>query len=123
MPLSLSPAADILATVRDYLEKEILPSLSGGKWFNAKISCNLLAMIERELRLGPAADAEEAGRLARLTGSKGTLEALNRALAQAIREGRIAMDDPTLLEHLRRTTADALRINNPRWLAAGQNDR
>lgn len=116
MPLSLSPAPDMLATIRDYLEQEILPELRDDKWFNVKVAANMLAMIERELRLGPQADAEERARLAELLGIPGPLEELNRALAQAIRGGDIAPDDPRLLDHLRRTTADALAINNPRWL-------
>jgi hypothetical protein len=116
MPLSLSPAADMLATIRDYVETEILPKLRDDKWFNLKIACNMLATVERELRLGPQANAEEAARLADLTNSRGTLEELNRLLAEAIRYGKIAVDDPGLLDHLARTTADALRINNPQWL-------
>ena len=56
MPMPLSPAPDMLATIRDYLEKEILPALRDDKWFNVKVAINLLATIERELRLGPAAD-------------------------------------------------------------------
>jgi len=117
MPLSLSPAADMLATIRDYLEAEILPGLRDDKWFNVKVALNMLATVERELRLGPAANAEEASRLAALTGSQGSLEELNRLLARAIRAGDIDLADPELLDHLRRTTADALRINNPQWLA------
>jgi len=116
MPVSLSPAADVLATIRDYLETQVLPSLRDDIWFNVKVSCNMLATVERELRLGPAADADEAVRLAALTGAGGALEEMNRALARAIRDGSIASDDPDLLDHLRRTTVDALRINNPRWL-------
>jgi hypothetical protein len=116
MPLSLSPAADMLAAIRDYLEAEILPTLRDDKRFNLRIACNMLAMIEREQRLGPRLDAEEKARLQALTGEPGTLEALNRRLALMIRDGRIAIDDPQLLDHLRRTTADALRINNPSWL-------
>ena len=116
MPLSLSPAADMLAAIRDYLETTVLPSLRDDVRFNVRVSCNMLAMIERELRLGPAADAEEEARLTTLIGAGGTLEEMNRALAQAIREGAIAADNPALLEHLRCTTADALSINNPRWL-------
>ena len=116
MPLSLSPAADMLATIRDYLEADVLPGLRDDVWFNVKVSCNMLATMERELRLGPAADADEAARLEALTGGGGTLEEMNRSLAQAIRDGRAATDDSELLDHLRRTTADALRINNPRWL-------
>jgi hypothetical protein len=117
MPMSLSPAPDMLATIRDYLEQEILPGLADDKWFNVKVSLNMLSVIERELRLGPEANERERARLAALLGTPGTLEELNQALAQAIRDGKIAPDDPRLLDHLRQTTADALRINNPRWLS------
>jgi Domain of unknown function (DUF6285) len=116
MPLSLSPAPDMLATIRDYLETEILPGLSDDKWFNVKVGVNMLAMVERELRLGPAADEAEHARLAALLGTEGSLEELNQMLVEAIREGRIALDDPPLLDHLQQTTADALRINNPQRL-------
>jgi Domain of unknown function (DUF6285) len=116
MPMPLSPAPDLLATIRDYLEKEILPALADDKWFNVKVAINLLATIERELSLGAAANEAERARLAALLGTSGTLEELNRVLALAIREGRFLLDDPALLDHLRRTTADALRVNNPQWL-------
>jgi hypothetical protein len=116
MPLSLSPAPEMLATIRDYLEREILPGLRDDKWFNLRIACNMLAMIERELTQGPAANAAELARLKELLGGAGTLEAMNRALAEAIRAGRFALDDPRLLDHLRRSTADALAINNPAWM-------
>jgi uncharacterized protein DUF6285 len=117
MPLSLSPATDMLATVRNYLEATILPELEGERWFNLRVACNMLAMVERELTLGAAASEEERDRLAQLLGEGGTLEEMNASLGRAIRAGAISLEDPRLLEHLRRTTADALAINNPRWLA------
>jgi hypothetical protein len=116
MPLSLSPAADILAIIHDYVDTQILPGLRDDKWFNVKIALNMLAVVERELRLGPRADVEESERLEELTGADGPLDKLNRILAQAIRERKLNFDDPRLLDHLRKTTADALRINNPQWL-------
>jgi hypothetical protein len=112
MPLSLSPAPDVLATIRAYLEQEILPGLR-----DDKVAANMLATIERELRQAPEADAAERTRLAVLTGAEGTLADLNRVLAEAIRAGSIADDDPRLPDHLRRTTTAALAINNPQWLA------
>jgi Domain of unknown function (DUF6285) len=117
MPLSLSPAPDMLATIRDYLEAEILPALSDDQWFNVKVSLNMLAMVERELRLGPAANEAEHARLAALLGVDGTLEELNRLVVLKIRDGSIAPDDSRLLDHLRQATSDALRINNPQWLS------
>jgi hypothetical protein len=116
MPLSLSPAPDMLATIRAYLETEILPGLRDPQRFNVRVAANMLAMIERELTLGAAATAEELARLRDLVGADGTFSELTRELARAIRAGEIAGDDPRLLDHLRRSTEDALRINNPRWL-------
>lgn len=117
MPLSLSPATDMLETIRTYLETVIVPELEGERRFNLRIACNMLAMVERELALGAAASAAERVRLADLIGADGTLEDMNKRLGRAIRFGEIALDDPRLRDHLRRATTDALAINNPRWLA------
>src|SRR5579864_3235938 len=117
MPLSLSPATEMLASIRDYLETAILPELAGERWFNLKVACNMLAMVERELVLGADAATAEQERLVQLLCEGGTLEEMNARLGRAIRDGELALDDTRLLEHLRRTTADALTINNPRWLA------
>ena len=118
MPTNLTPAAELLAVVREFLEADILqdPNLPDEKRFNVRIAINLLATAERELRLGPAANAAEADRLTKLTRVEGSLEENNRRLANSIRERAIDAHDAHLLDHLRRTIADALRINNPKWL-------
>lgn len=118
MPSSLPSAPDLLAVVREFLENDILPAsgLGDDKRFNVRIAVNLLATVERELRLGPDADAAEASRLAMLVKEGESITEKNRLLAQAIRTGAMAADDPQLLDHIRRTLVDALRINNPKWL-------
>jgi hypothetical protein len=104
--------------VREFLEADILrdPGLTDDKRFNIRVAVNLLAAAERELRLGPAANTAEDNRLSEFVGAEGSLEDKNRRLARAIREDALAADDPRLLDHLLRTTVDALRINNPKWL-------
>lgn len=116
--MPISPAPNLVAIVREYLEKDILqdPDLSDEKKFNVRVAVNVLATAERELRLSPAASATAADRLTGLVGPEGSLDEKNRRLAQAIRYRTIAADDPELLDHLRRTIIDALRINNPKWL-------
>jgi hypothetical protein len=118
MPSSLPSAPDLLAVVREFLENDLLPALgeNDDKRFNLRVAINLLATVERELRQGPEADAAEAARLALLVFEGSTIMEKNRLLARAIREGAIAANDPQLLDHLRRTLADTLRINNPKWL-------
>lgn len=118
MPTSINPAADLLAVVREFLEADIIsdPDLADAKRFNVRVAINLQATAERELRLGPSANAAEADRLTALVGAEGSIEEKNRRLARSIREGVVASDDPQLLDHLHRTVVDALRINNPKWL-------
>jgi hypothetical protein len=118
MPSSLPSAPDLLAVVREFLENDILPAagLDDDKRFNVRVAVNLLATVEREVRQGPQADAAEAARLALLVGEGSTITEKNQLLARAIRESATAANDPQLLDHLRRTLADTLRINNPKWL-------
>jgi hypothetical protein len=118
MPTNLAPAYDVLAVVREFLQAEILrdAALSDDKLFNLRVAVNLLATVERELRLAPLANAREAERLTAVTGVEGSLEENNRRLARAIRDRAVAGGDPQLLDHLHRTIVDALRINNPKWL-------
>ena len=119
MPQSLPSAPDLLAVVREFLENDILPTagLNDDKRFNVRVSVNLLATVERELRLGPEADAAEAARLAMLVNSGDSIKEKNQLLARAIREGAITTNDGQLIDHLRHTLADTLRINNPKWLS------
>jgi len=118
MPTNFSPAPDLLTIVREFLETDVLrdPALADEKRFNVRVAVNLLATAERELRLSPALNAAEEDRLSAWVGAEGSLEEKNRRLARAIREGAVAGDNLRLLDHLRRTTVDALRINNPKWL-------
>jgi len=116
MPSSRPVATDLLDVVRDYLSKEIAPQLPDYHRFQLRIADRLLEIVSRELRHAGAFDGEEAQRLAALLGRDGAITDLNAELCARIRDGRIAIDDPALLAHLRRTTEDALRINTPKWL-------
>jgi hypothetical protein len=79
------------------------------------VAANSLAILEREARLGPAADTRERGRLANLLGRDGTLEELNRELARQLRAGLRDERDPALMAHLDATIADKIAIANPKW--------
>jgi hypothetical protein len=116
VPDSRPPAADLIDAVREFLEREILPTLAGDRRFSALVALNVLAIVRRELALGPALAEREREDLAALLGRDGTLADLNRELARRIREGTIDGARPDVAEHLRRTVRAALTINNPRWL-------
>jgi len=121
MPASKPEPTVLLDAAIDYFERELLPTLTGYHRFQCRVTVNVLAQIRRELVLAPAqADAERA-RLASLLGHPGERDELDRELAARIRAGEFAIDDPALLDHLRLSLVEALRINNPKWIGALEN--
>jgi hypothetical protein len=116
MPAIKPDAPALLDAAIDYLERELLPSLAGYHRFQCRVTVNVLAQVRRELALAPGQADAERTRLIALLGHPGERDALSRELAARIRAGDIALDDPALLDHLRHSLVEALRINNPRWL-------
>jgi hypothetical protein len=108
-------AAQLVAAVRDFLERVAQPELSGHSAFHARVAANALAIVERELALAAGQDAAERERLRGLLGGDGPLEAQNRALCRAIRAGEISLETPALLEHLRATTLAKLAVDQPNY--------
>jgi len=124
MPASKPDATMVLDAAIDYLERELLPTLTGYHRFQSRVTVNVLAQIRRELQLAAAQAAAESARLASLLGHPGERDDLSRELAARIRAGEIALDDPALLDHLRRSLVEALRINNPKWIGeSGEPER
>jgi hypothetical protein len=107
--------AQLVAAVRDFLERVAQPELAGHSAFHARVAANALAIVERELTLSAEQDAAERERLRALLGGDGPLEAQNRALCREIRAGRIGLDTPGLLEHLRATTLAKLAVDQPTY--------
>ncbi len=107
---------ELLEAVREFLTREVQPRLDGQPAFHARVAANVLAIVERELAMAPGFDSDEHDRLQSLTGRGGSLGELNAALAQAIRAGE--MDDcrDAVLDHLKTTARDKLRIANPKYL-------
>jgi hypothetical protein len=99
-------AAELLATVAEVIERDIVPALDGPVQHHARVAASLVAIVERELRLGPAASAVELGAIQRLlsgpdpTGgwadpaTNASLPEARGHLATALREG--LADDPAM---------------------------
>lgn len=116
MPESIPKAAVLLEAAVKYLETELMPTLAGYHRFQTRVTVNVLNTVRRELELrGAQADAERS-RLIAMLGHDGDLEALSIELAERIRAGAISIDDAALRAHVRQSLADALAINNPKWL-------
>jgi hypothetical protein len=116
MPQDRPSAAELLAAIRDFLEREVQPTLDARTGFHLRVAINSLAILEREATLGPQADADELVRLRKLLGrSDGNLADLNAELARRLREGRLDEQDSALMAHLEATIRDKMTIANPRY--------
>jgi hypothetical protein len=65
--------------------------------------------------LREAQSEDERERLRALVGHDGDSETLSRELSELIRNGALDSNDPNLRAHVRKSLADALAINNPKW--------
>jgi hypothetical protein len=83
--------------------------------FELRVTTSALQLVKRALELGPQSDAAELGRLGTLLGDGGDLEALNRKLSAAIREGSISLDTPGVIAHLRATAMEKLAVDQPSY--------
>jgi hypothetical protein len=108
-PHDIPSAAELVEAVREFLQTDVMAATDGRTQFLARVSVNVLAMVERELRLGMQ-QAEAHGEGLRRLGVRD-----ERALADALRAGELddRIDEAT--EFVRATVADKLRVANPRY--------
>jgi hypothetical protein len=116
MPRSMPSASVLLTAAVKYLEEELLPGLTGYNRFKTRVTANVLNIILRELELRNTQSAAERIRLCALVGRDGDTEILSGELSESIRQGAIDLNEADLRAHLRQSLADALAINNPKWL-------
>ena len=109
-PHDVPTAAQLVESVREWLERDVLPSTQGRIQFHSRVAINVLAMVERELALGEAQHHAHEARLAQL----GVAD--DAELAAAIRSG--ALDDR--LDEVRdlvwASVRDKLAVANPNYL-------
>jgi hypothetical protein len=101
---------ELLEAVREWIDREVVPATDGRLRFHARVASNVLAMVERELELGPAQAAAHAARLAQL----GVVD--DAELAAAIRDRRFDDRADELRSLLAASVADKLAVANPRYL-------
>ena len=103
-------APSLVEAVREFLERDVMAATEGRVQFHTRVAVNVLNMVERELRLGPAQAAAHTAGLAALGVSD------EAALAAAIRSG--ALDDrlDEVRTFVRDTVEAKLRVANPKYL-------
>lgn len=118
-------AAELLAVVAELLDRDVVPALDGPVQHHARVAASLVAIVERQLRLAPAAEAAELAGTQQLLAAGGhSVDALAAAadlddaralLATALRAGMA--DDPAMAasawDVLMRVARDDLSIAKP----------
>jgi hypothetical protein len=110
-------AAELVASVRHFVEEEASPLLEGVARFHARVAANALAIVERELTQGEEARAEHGALLA------GEGYASERQLADAVRAGAFDGREGELAALLRATVALRLAVANPAYAGGGARAR
>jgi len=104
-------ASELVEAVREMLQDEVMAGTEGRVRFQARIGANVLAMVERELLLGPSQAAAHQERLLAL----GVAD--DAELAAAIRAGSLGLPGDQVLAAVAASVADALAVSNPDWFA------
>src|SRR5581483_4519465 len=110
------PSPDyMLGLIADFLREELMPKLSGSDAFDVRVCANAVDLVRRQLALAPATDAAERESLQRLLGHDGELEALNAELCERIRDRKIDVSTPGLLQHIRALILAKLEVDQPKY--------
>lgn len=108
-PHGVPTAAQLVEAVREWVEGDVAEATEGRVRFHGRVAANALAMVERQLAVGPAQAEAHARRLA------GLGVADDAELASAVREGRLADRRDEVVAAVRASVADALAVANPTW--------
>ena len=111
-PHDVPTAEQLLEAVREWLERDVMPAVDGRLRFHARVAVNVLAIVERELALGPAQAEAHRARLA------GLGVADEAELASRIRAGDLDDRLDEVKDVVWATVRDKLAVANPRYLDA-----
>jgi hypothetical protein len=109
-PHDVPTAAQLVESVREWLERDVSPATDGRLRFHTRVAINVLSMVERELELGDGQALAHGARLAQLG------MADDEELAAAIRSGDLDDRLDEVRSLLRDAVADKLAVANPKYL-------
>jgi Predicted aminoglycoside phosphotransferase len=110
-------AGELIESVREYLERDVM-SGEGRVAFHARVASKVLAMVERELTLGPTQYLEEHQRLTSVLGSDAPVRELSLELARRIRAGELDDRADEVLAIVRASVRSKLAVSNPGYLTS-----
>jgi len=108
-PHDAPSVTELVEAVREWIARDVMTSETPALAFHGRVAANMLAMVERELELGPAHEAAHAERLAVL-GVESDAD-----LAAQIRAGGFDDRHDELIPALRAAVADKIAVANPTY--------
>lgn len=108
-PHDVPTARELVEAVREWIERDASGDRPPNR-FHARVATNVLAMVERELELGPSQARAHAARLEQL----GVAD--DAELAAAIRDGSFDARLDEVRELVWASVRDKLAVANPRYL-------
>ena len=106
---------ELLASVRNFLRKDVMDETTGRTNFLARVASNSLDIVIREQSVVSRFRHEEHKRLKAIFDSEEKINELRWALTRGLREGSAELDDPKLLEYLRFTVVNQVAIDQPNY--------
>jgi len=104
-------AAELVDAVREFLDDVVGPAVDPSLRFHVRVAANVLAVVGREMDLGPGQEAEHDSRLAAL----GLVD--DAELARVIRDGAVAAEAAAAVRAAVEADVRArLLVANPRYL-------
>ena len=110
-------AKQILSIVAQFIRTEVVPRLQGQTQFHAVVAANSIDIVIRELAFSGETLESETERLRQLLGRDGDWAELNAELCQAIAADEMNIATPGLIQHLKVTTMDRLKVDQPKYAA------
>lgn len=103
-------AAELVDAVREWIRRSGVDHEIAPNEFHARVAANMLAIVERELTLGPQQEQDHRARLVQLGMSD------DAALAAAIRSGALDDRSDEVQDLVWASVRDKLAVANPRYL-------
>lgn len=111
-PHDVPSAGELVESVREWLQRDVLAATDGRMQYHARVAINALSIVERELALGVEQEARHHDRL-RTLGVADDVE-----LAAAIRAGDLDDRIDEVRSLVWQSVRDKLAVANPKYLAS-----
>ncbi|MBT5662300.1 MAG: hypothetical protein HOJ05_01210 [Alphaproteobacteria bacterium] len=108
---------ELITSVIEFIENDIIDELVGQKRFHAHVAKNSLQIILRQLKLEEKNNRFEKNRLKEILKIDKDLNELNKILCQKIDYEEIDINNNDLIDHLFKTTMEKLSIDQPNYSA------